>query len=689
MHALQRWISKALTHRGRCYSQTEAPAGIPKALFGLLEPSPVALSIVKGAGRTLVCRTPIQQGQRLLQEWPLVCVPSLSMQDKVCHRCLAALGDDACNAARPETQIGGHVRDGDHGFWFCSPSCYSRAMREYLPLYLGGGFRTLEDKCRETNQHFPLLVAKLACAELMARQSAESASAAAPVSPALSSSTLMQGVEFLSFANVYPPYPEDWIITFGLLLEGLKVAAGGHAPSHRLTSSGTGEASHSGQLPSAGAPQQSSQPMMDVRKPAMWGLKTFDMAWYAKMLGRFHINSFRQDAPVGGNSTESLMAAALAAIAGPSSDRTGSAVYLLASMFNHSCSPNAEISFPLCNGQAAFTAARDIEPGEQVTSRAPGLLFSSLVVLCLAACGAGALRCEFGELPGRWTGNPPVWQPLDTGCQLQEFLEPLLTKAAQPADPLSPAALSSSRKTRILIFGDSVDRMTVNDTCLATSTIPEPVEPVGQHEDRYLLLCETASLVMGVQSMIGIQPQGPYRWNLTGTPRDRIQHGAAAFRNAAGGEPDIVLFATSLWDIATWLDHTQLLESEDIDDLAFANWMTDFGSALAYIKELTPSTPVHIFHTAASTDSVDCQGWQLHLHLNEHAHIAQLNAAGRWSAKQAGWHVVDFEMMTSKFVHKRLYLRDRAHPSPWFLLQAVNIYLNLYHHQLAGAAPIQ
>lgn len=98
---------------------------------------------------------------------------------------------------------------------------------------------------------------------------------------------------------------------------------------------------------------------------------------------------------------------------------------------------------------------------------------------------------------------------------------------------------------------------------------------------------------------------------------------------------------------------------------------------------------MHIFHTAASTDSVDCQGWQLHLHLNEHSHMAQLNAAGRWSAKQAGWHVVDFEMMTSKFVHKRLYLRDRAHPSPWFLLQAVNIYLNLYHQQLAETVPTQ
>ncbi|KAK9817542.1 hypothetical protein WJX74_002185 [Apatococcus lobatus] len=315
----------------------------------------------------------------------------------------------------------------------------------------------------------------------------------------------------------------------------------------------------------------------------------------------------------------------------------------------------------------------------------PGLVLLLLVVLQTASTGAS--RCEFGELPGRWTGNPPVWQPVDAACRLQDHLQGLIANTAQPSDGPAPAG-QAQRKLHILIFGDSVDRMTVNDTCLAQFSHPEPTEEVGFHEQRYLLMCKTSSLVMGVQSMIGIKPSGPYRWNLTGTPRDRIQHGVNAFRHAAGVEPDIVLFASSMWDIATWMDQTQILEAEDIDDLAFAEWMTNFKSALDYIKDLTPSTPVHIFHTAASTDSVDCQGWQLHLHLNEHSHMAQLNAAGRWSAKQAGWHVVDFEMMTSKFVHKRLYLRDRAHPSPWFLLQAVNIYLNLYHQQLAESAPI-
>lgn len=69
-----------------------------------------------------------------------------------------------------------------------------------------------------------------------------------------------------------------------------------------------------------------------------------------------------------------------------------------------------------------------------------------------------------------------------------------------------------------------MDRMTVNDTCLAQSSIPVPIEEVGFHEPRYLLMCKTSSLVIGVQSMIGIKPFGPYRWNLTGTPRERIQH---------------------------------------------------------------------------------------------------------------------------------------------------------------------
>lgn len=63
--------------------------------------------------------------------------------------------------------------------------------------------------------------------------------------------------------------------------------------------------------------------------------------------------------------------------------------------------------------------------------------------------------------------------------------------------------------------------------------------------------------------------------------------GVDAFRASAGVEPDVVLFATSMWDIATWMDQTQILESEDIDDLAFADWMTNFKSALDYIRVCT------------------------------------------------------------------------------------------------------
>lgn len=67
--------------------------------------------------------------------------------------------------------------------------------------------------------------------------------------------------------------------------------------------------------------------------------------------------------------------------------------------------------------------------------------------------------------------------------------------------------------------------------------------------------------------------------------------GVDAFRASAGVEPDVVLFATSMWDIATWMDQTQILESEDIDDLAFAEWMTNFKSALDYIRVRTLLTP--------------------------------------------------------------------------------------------------
>lgn len=47
--------------------------------------------------------------------------------------------------------------------------------------------------------------------------------------------------------------------------------------------------------------------------------------------------------------------------------RPGSAAFLLASLLNHSCEPNLDISWPRNNAVARFTAARDIAAHEQLT----------------------------------------------------------------------------------------------------------------------------------------------------------------------------------------------------------------------------------------------------------------------------------------------------------------------------------
>jgi len=65
--------------------------------------------------------------------------------------------------------------------------------------------------------------------------------------------------------------------------------------------------------------------------------------------------------------TGATAAAGEAGAEGSPAHHTGSAVYLLASMLNHSCEPNLDVTFPHNNGVVRFTAARDIARNEQLT----------------------------------------------------------------------------------------------------------------------------------------------------------------------------------------------------------------------------------------------------------------------------------------------------------------------------------
>lgn len=87
------------------------------------------------------------------------------------------------------------------------------------------------------------------------------------------------------------------------------------------------------------------------------------MCRYVAVLARLHLNTFKVDAVLPmdwGNPY-----AAAAAMMQPDSS-SGSALYLLASLFNHSCEPCVNINFPNNDSTAVFTAARRISAGEQL-----------------------------------------------------------------------------------------------------------------------------------------------------------------------------------------------------------------------------------------------------------------------------------------------------------------------------------
>ena len=80
--------------------------------------------------------------------------------------------------------------------------------------------------------------------------------------------------------------------------------------------------------------------------------------------------------PLDPSDPAALMRAAAASLGGGSlpgaaaaagQHHTGSAVYLLASMLNHSCEPCLDISFPRNDSFVRFSAARDIAAREQLT----------------------------------------------------------------------------------------------------------------------------------------------------------------------------------------------------------------------------------------------------------------------------------------------------------------------------------
>lgn len=83
--------------------------------------------------------------------------------------------------------------------------------------------------------------------------------------------------------------------------------------------------------------------------------------WYLGVISRLSLNTFRIELVV--EDCINLLAAATASVSGEGV--SGSAIYILPSMYNHDCDPNTDISWPE-NATAILRARRDIEIGEEL-----------------------------------------------------------------------------------------------------------------------------------------------------------------------------------------------------------------------------------------------------------------------------------------------------------------------------------
>jgi hypothetical protein len=256
------------------------------------------------------------------------------------------------------------------GHVFCSSTCLHQAGQAYLDVEAACDFTALHELCRQQQERFPLLAARLACLELssalepaalqqliqqqgMAAQQATGTGAAAhepaaraasgqaggstPGTPPATTGQLL--LQHLCFANVPRPYPEPWVEAHALLQQGISSF-------------------------------MQSQPGLTDTAAVTSAASKLDIDWYVAVMSRVHINAFR---------VESLMPLTFAAAdlrsginplqadAGSDPTITGTAVYLLASLLNHSCDPSVNVTFPRHDAEAVFTAARDIAAGEQLS----------------------------------------------------------------------------------------------------------------------------------------------------------------------------------------------------------------------------------------------------------------------------------------------------------------------------------
>jgi hypothetical protein len=151
-----------------------------------------------------------------------------------------------------------------------------------------------------------------------------------------------------------------------------------------------------------------------------------------------------------------------------------------------------------------------------MTAPTPRLLAALLLLTftthsASAACPARR-DCQFGELPGYYNAGS-AWQVVGASscCSLADHV------GAALAAPLGTSNSSATAaEVSVLIFGDSVERITLHDVCEQGE-----FENWG-HGQEVFHTCRRGPVLLARQSMVGTHPLSAGTFNLTGSPFERI-----------------------------------------------------------------------------------------------------------------------------------------------------------------------
>ena len=122
--------------------------------------------------------------------------------------------------------------------------------------------------------------------------------------------------------------------------------------------------------------------------------------------------------------------------------------------------------------------------------------------------------CDFGVLPGLWKEQgAPQWQLVNRCCQLRDLVGEALRATAD-----WNSTHDGNPTVRILIFGDSVERIALHDMC------EQDYWDNWGHDQTLFHSCRRGRVLLSRQSMIGVHPNGPYHLGMTGSPIQRIQN---------------------------------------------------------------------------------------------------------------------------------------------------------------------